>query len=79
MLEQQAMAKEEKFKVILSPNPREARAAEMAFPHRPNVRGDKVAGIKRMVKERTYRTDCRKVAGGIIKEAMMLRFLLDPH
>ena len=79
MMEQQAMAKEEKFKVILSPNPRDASAAAIAFSHRPNVRGDKVAGIKRMVRDGTYRTDCRKVAGGIIKEAMMLRFLLDPH
>jgi len=47
--------------------------------HIPEVRQKQISRIKRMVSEGTYRVDSRKVAQGILKNALTLRLLINPR
>ena len=71
---EQAMGNKTNRKIILSPRAREISTAKTALDRLPDIRQDRVAEIKRRVEDGSYSMDSRKIACGMIKDVMLLRF-----
>ena len=69
------MERSKAAKIILSPKARELERLKAAMIPVTGVREKRVARLKQMIRNGTYPMDSRRAAGGILKQALLIRLL----
>ncbi len=58
-------------KVVLSPRAKEIHEAKKILKSIPDIREEKVAGLKKSIKNGTYKIDQEKIADKMLKESLL--------